>query len=138
MANRAVGTDGGMNPVDSYVGARIRLRRRMLGLSQEKLGNAVGLSFQQVQKYEKGANRIGAGKLWRFAEFLGVPVGFFFEGVDENIDGIPAGVAESASDVFDAHMDRETNELVDAYYAIKDEKLRNRYVGLLRAIGETG
>ena len=72
MAKRTADIDEGPNPVDSYVGARIRLRRRMLGLSQEKLGDAVGLSFQQVQKYEKGANRIGASRLQNISSVRGI------------------------------------------------------------------
>jgi transcriptional regulator with XRE-family HTH domain len=72
------------NPVDKYVGSRVRMRRIMLGMSQEKLGEALGLTFQQVQKYEKGTNRVAAGRLIRIAEILGVPVSFFLEGPDHN------------------------------------------------------
>ena len=68
------------NPIDRYVGARVRMRRMMLGMSQEKLGDALGLTFQQVQKYEKGANRIGASRLQHIAVIFQVPVSFFFEG----------------------------------------------------------
>src|SRR4051812_15152475 len=68
------------NPTDKYVGARVRMRRMMLGMSQEKLGDALGLTFQQVQKYEKGSNRIGASRLQHIAQILQVPVSFFFEG----------------------------------------------------------
>ena len=71
------------NPVDKHVGSRIRMRRLMLGMSQEKLGNGLGLTFQQVQKYEKGTNRIGAGRLQRISELLQVPVPFFFEGAPQ-------------------------------------------------------
>src|SRR5256885_4646469 len=71
--------DGKPNPVDVHVGARVRLRRTLLGMSQEKLGDAIGLTFQQVQKYERGANRIGASRLYDLSRVLDVPVSYFFE-----------------------------------------------------------
>src|SRR5512134_3751494 len=71
------------NPVDIHVGSRVRLRRTLLGLSQEKLGEAVGLTFQQIQKYERGANRIGASRLFEFSRILDVPVSFFFDDMDD-------------------------------------------------------
>src|SRR6187455_2972368 len=77
------------NPIDKHVGSRVRMRRMMLGMSQEKLGDALGLTFQQVQKYEKGTNRIGASRLQQIAHFLQVPVAFFFEGAPD----FPAGLA---------------------------------------------
>ncbi|MEQ9815203.1 MAG: helix-turn-helix transcriptional regulator [Azospirillaceae bacterium] len=127
----------GPNPVDVHVGHRIRLRRKMLGFSQEKLGESVGLSFQQVQKYEKGTNRVGAGKLWRFAATLGVPVGFFFEGASDSEFG-GARVAEPrVTDVYDPHIDAETLDLVEAYYSINDERVRTRFVSLLRSVAES-
>ena len=72
------------NPVDIHVGARVRLRRKILKMSQEKLGERLGVTFQQVQKYERGANRVGASRLWKIAEVLDVPIGFFFEGLSDN------------------------------------------------------
>src|SRR6201988_3669252 len=81
------------NPIDRHVGSRVRMRRMMLGMSQEKLGDALGLTFQQVQKYEKGANRIGASRLQQISQILQVPVSFFFEGVptqrtEQRTDGL--------------------------------------------------
>jgi transcriptional regulator with XRE-family HTH domain len=76
------------NPIDKHVGGRVRMRRQMLKMSQGKLGNAVGLTFQQIQKYEKGANRIGASRLQQIAEVLSVPVPFFFEGAPQSSAGL--------------------------------------------------
>src|SRR4051794_41871508 len=87
------------NPVDKYVGSRVRMRRIMLGMSQEKLGEALGLTFQQVQKYEKGTNRVGASRIQQIAEILQVPVSFLFEGGPSGVAG-PGGVPEGASPPF--------------------------------------
>jgi len=87
----------GPNPIDVHVGSRVRLRRNMLGLSQEKLGEAIGLTFQQVQKYERGANRIGASRLHDLSRVLDVPVSFFFDNMDPvRAPAIPGGFAEPA------------------------------------------
>ena len=107
--------------MDIYVGSRIRLRRQLLSLSQEKLGEAIGLTFQQVQKYERGANRIGAGMLWRIAEVLNVPVSFFFDGFSDRgqSEGAPPtsgrflGVASTLQDLDEAVADALTG-LVEA------------------------
>src|SRR5690242_21777101 len=103
------------NPIDVHVGSRVRLRRNMLGLSQEKLGEAIGLTFQQVQKYERGANRIGASRLHDLSRVLDVPVSFFFDDMDPvRAPAIPSGFAEPAAEAFDSdplHR-RETVELV--------------------------
>src|SRR5215467_14082693 len=80
------------NPIDKHVGARVRMRRMMVGMSQEKLGDALGLTFQQVQKYEKGTNRIGASRLQQIASILQVPVAFFFEGAPDLVGNSPQGV----------------------------------------------
>src|SRR4051794_15853484 len=87
------------NPVDKYVGSRVRMRRIMLGMSQEKLGEALGLTFQQVQKYEKGTNRVGASRIQQIAEILQVPVSFLFEGGPSGVPG-PDGFSEGASPSF--------------------------------------
>ena len=83
------------NPTDKHVGSRVRMRRMMLGMSQEKLGDALGLTFQQVQKYEKGTNRIGASRLQQIAHFLQVPVAFFFEGAPDLLPGRADGMTRS-------------------------------------------
>ena len=125
------------NPIDVHVGSRVRLRRNMLGLSQEKLGEAIGLTFQQVQKYERGANRIGASRLHDLSRVLDVPVSFFFDDMDPvRAPAIPAGFAEPAAEPFDSDplRRRETVELVSAYYRIDDPALRRRLFELARAL----
>src|SRR6266581_4660451 len=115
------------NPIDVQVGSRVRLRRNMLGLSQEKLGESIGLTFQQVQKYERGANRIGASRLHELSRVMDVPVSFFFDDVDPvRAPAIPAGFAEPAAEAFDADplRRRETVDLVTAYYDIADAPVR--------------
>jgi transcriptional regulator with XRE-family HTH domain len=123
------------NPTDKHVGSRVRMRRMMLGMSQEKLGDALGLTFQQVQKYEKGTNRIGASRLQQIAHFLQVPVSFFFEGGPDLPAG-PAGTMEapSPSYVSDFLATSEGLALTKAFMQIKDPKLRRRIVDLVSQI----
>src|SRR3954454_6552094 len=121
------------SPIDTHVGSRVRLRRTLLGLSQEKLGDALGLTFQQVQKYERGVNRIGASRLFDLARVLDVPIGFFFDDMPDAVGGAmtgarrPMGFADS-QDAFedDTLHRRETLELVRAYYRITDPSVRKR------------
>jgi len=124
------------NPIDVHVGSRVRLRRNMLGLSQEKLGEAIGLTFQQVQKYERGANRIGASRLHDLSRVLDVPVSFFFDDMDPVRAPAIGGFAEPAAEAFDSDplRRRETVELVSAYYRIEDPALRRRLFELARAL----
>ena len=129
------------NPVDVRVGSRVRLRRNMLGLSQEKLGEAIGLTFQQVQKYERGANRIGASRLYELSQVLDVPVAFFFDDTDPvRAPAIPAGFAEPPAEAFESDplRRRETVELVEAYYAIDDTAVRRRLFDLAKALAAEG
>jgi transcriptional regulator with XRE-family HTH domain len=128
------------NPIDIQVGSRVRLRRNMLGLTQESLGEAIGLTFQQVQKYERGANRIGASRLYALSRVLDVPVSFFFDDMDPvRAPAIPGGFSEPPA-VSDADPLRrhETIELVEAYCAIKDAPLRRRLLELARALATEG
>src|SRR5436309_10080749 len=114
------------NPIDVHVGSRVRLRRNMLGLSQEKLGEAIGLTFQQVQKYERGANRIGASRLHDLSRVLDVPVSFFFDDMDpERASAIPAGFAERAAGAFDPDPLRwaDTSQLVMRHYRMDGRAL---------------
>ena len=124
------------NPIDVRVGARLRLRRRMLGLSQEKLGEAIGLTFQQVQKYERGTNRIGASRLHELSRVLDVPVSFFFDDTDPVRAPAMGGFAEPPAEAFetDPLRKRETVELVRAYFAIEDATVRRRLLDLARAL----
>lgn len=123
------------------VGSRVRLRRNMLGLSQEKLGESIGLTFQQVQKYERGANRIGASRLHELSRVMDVPVSFFFDDVDPvRAPAIPGGFSEPPAEAFDSDplRRRETVELVDAYYAIEDPAVRRRLYELARTLAAEG
>ncbi|HLY44024.1 MAG TPA: helix-turn-helix transcriptional regulator [Stellaceae bacterium] len=129
------------NPIDVQVGSRVRLRRNMLGLSQERLGDAIGLTFQQVQKYERGANRIGASRLHELSRVLDVPVSFFFDDVDPvRAPAIPGGFAEPPAEGFESDplRKRETIELVEAYYAIEDAAVRRRLFELARTLAAAG
>ncbi len=122
------------NPIDVHVGSRIRLRRNMLGMSQEKLGENLGITFQQIQKYEKGTNRIGASRLQHIASVLQVPVSFFFE----DAPGAPTevGFEESrpAAFVTDFLSSSEGLQLNRAFVRIKDPRVRRKVVDLVRTI----
>jgi transcriptional regulator with XRE-family HTH domain len=125
------------NPVDAHVGSRVRLRRMLLGMSQERLGESMGLTFQQVQKYEKGVNRIGASRLFQISKILDVPVQFFFEEAPYAGDGSRApGLAESDSETFILEFlnSREGLELNRAFVKIGDAKVRKSVVDLVRAL----
>jgi transcriptional regulator with XRE-family HTH domain len=123
------------NPVDKHVGSRVRMRRMMLGISQEKLGQALGLTFQQVQKYEKGTNRIGASRLQHLSHILEVPAAFFFEGAP-NLPGATHGMKEAPSPgyVSDFLATSEGLSLTKAFMRIKEPKLRRHIVHLVEAI----
>lgn len=126
------------NPVDKYVGSRVRMRRIMLGLSQEKLGDALGLTFQQIQKYEKGTNRIGASRLHQIADILQVPVSFLFEGGPSSsttVEGL--GEAPSPAYVSDFLATSEGLALTRAFTRITDAKLRRSIVDLVEQIAGT-
>lgn len=128
------------NPVDVHVGGRVRLQRMLLGVSQEKLGEQLGLTFQQVQKYEKGVNRIGASRLFDLARVLGVPIAYFYEGAPgiAQADAATPGMAERPADtfMFEFLNTREGLELNRAFARITDPKSRRAVVDLVRALGE--
>lgn len=123
-------------PTDRHVGNRVRMRRMMLGMSQEKLGDALGLAFQQVHKYEKGANRIGASRLQQIAHILQVSVSFFFEGAPDVPGQAPSGMAEAPSPAYvsDFLATSDGLALTKAFMRIKDAKLRRRIVDLVEQI----
>ena len=110
------------HPVDVHVGQRVRQRRWMVGMTQQQLGDKVGIKFQQIQKYETGANRISASRMWDIAQVMGVPVSFFFEGLESQTSGELA--AEPRGDVLN---DKETVDLLRAYYAIPDTQRRKLF-----------
>lgn len=117
------------HPVDVHVGKRIRHRRWTVGTTQSQLADAVGIKFQQVQKYETGANRVSASRLWDMAAALGVPVSFFFEGMDQ---ASPAAATDMPPDVL---ADREALELLRSYYGIPEAQ-RRRLFDLARVLSE--
>jgi transcriptional regulator with XRE-family HTH domain len=141
-----VGADkeGRPSPIDVHVGSRIRLRRTLLGMSQERLGEALGLTFQQVQKYERGVNRVGASRLFDLSRVLDVPISFFFDDMPESLAstyggqmGRRTGGFSDTQDGFadDALNRRETLELVRAYYRITDPAVRKRVFDLIKSMG---
>ena len=127
------------NPIDIHVGSRVRLRRMLLGMSQEKLGDQMSLTFQQIQKYEKGTNRIGASRLYQIAQILEVPVQFFFDDAP-----IPAGMSEKTgmgepkmeSFLYEFISTRDGLELIRAFVSIHDPKVRKRVVDLVRTLSD--
>jgi len=131
---------GVSDPIDVHVGSRVRLRRTLLGLSQERLGEAVGLTFQQIQKYERGANRIGASRMYDLAHVLDVPVSFFFDDMPDDVkqrDAAPVNVAvddEATGAEPNPLNRRETLELVRAYYRISSARVRKRMFELVKAV----
>ncbi|BAQ48750.1 MULTISPECIES: helix-turn-helix transcriptional regulator [Methylobacterium] len=126
------------DPVDRHVGHRVRVRRLLIGVSQERLGDALGVTFQQIQKYEKGANRISASRLNQISEMLGVPVSFFYEGAPRQ-DGMRSeeGGAEAAADpvAHDVLWTSQDLQLVRAFQRIGDNQVRRRIISLVEAIG---
>ncbi|MPZ38207.1 MAG: helix-turn-helix domain-containing protein [Rhizobiales bacterium] len=124
------------NPIDKHVGSRVRMRRMMLSMSQEKLGDALGLTFQQVQKYEKGTNRIGASRLQQISQILQVPVAFFFEGAPNLAGPYGDGMKEAPSPAYvsDFLATSEGLALTKAFMRIKEAKLRRRIVDLVEEI----
>jgi|TARA_Y100000294_G_scaffold166739_1_gene175323 transcriptional regulator with XRE-family HTH domain len=131
------------NPVDIHVGSRVRLRRTLLGLSQEKLGDAVGLTFQQIQKYERGANRIGSSRLFQLSRILDVPISFFFDEMPSGLKTVERQVSVGLREHEQKTMEpdplarRETLELVRAYYRISDHRVRKRLFELTKSIAQT-
>lgn len=123
------------NPIDKYVGSRVRMRRMLIAMSQEKLGDALNLTFQQVQKYEKGINRIGASRLQQIAQILSVPVDFFFEGSPQ-MDAPDGGFSEAPSSAYVADFlsTSEGIHLIKAFIQIKDNKVRRHIVDLVTSI----
>ena len=126
----------GPHPVDVHVGSRIRMRRTLLGFSQEKLGDALALTFQQVQKYERGANRVGSSRLFEISRILDVPVSCFFDEMSSEVSA--AGAVSSTEIGVTAQQDpfakRETLELVRAYYRITEPRVRKRIFELMKSI----
>ena len=145
LAN-GVAVEGRATPIDIHVGARIRLRRTLMGMSQERLGDALGLTFQQVQKYERGVNRVGASRLFDLSRILDVPISFFFDDMPEPFtDTHRSAQVTRAIGGFVPHQNgvdteeslnrRETLELVRAYYRINKSSVRKRVFDLIKSMG---
>lgn len=130
------------NPVDIHVGGRLRMRRSMLGMSQESLADAVGLTFQQVQKYERGSNRVSASRLYQFSKILDVPVAYFFEkyGEGDRKSGIlNYGMADNSQEPIlndDLLLERETHEILRVYYSVTDAKKRREILHIVKSMAE--
>ena len=139
-ATAAPEKDGRPSPIDVHVGTRIRLRRTLLGMSQERLGEALGLTFQQVQKYERGVNRVGASRLFDLSRVLDVPISFFFDDLPDGVAGVSgrraaANLADAQEPLGDDSMNRrETLELVRAYYRINDPMIRKKVFELIKSM----
>lgn len=131
---------GRANSIDENVGTQLRQRRSLLGLSQEKLAEQVGITFQQIQKYENGANRISASRLYEFSKVLDIPVSFFFEGSNDQSSKQVFGLAENEQAAFEGADDvmkrKETLELIRVYYSIENPKLRKDLFKLVRSMAE--
>jgi len=132
------------NPIDVHVGQRIRQRRTLLGLSQERLAEAIGLSFQQLQKYEHGGNRVGSSRLFDLARVLNVPISYFFEEMEAGVAakspshlmGVSPSKMQKAAPEPDPLAKRETLELVRAYYKIAEPRVRKRLADLVRVLAK--
>lgn len=141
-SSRGRTADGSPNPIDVHVGARVKMRRTLLGMSQEKLGEAIGLTFQQVQKYERGLNRISASRLFDIGKVLEVPISFFFEEMDDQVAELSprmlAGASELAEEPvlfdYDPMTKKETLELVRCYYMIPDRRLAKKVLEMVKVM----
>jgi transcriptional regulator with XRE-family HTH domain len=131
---------GRANSIDEHVGLQLRQRRALLGLSQEKLAEQVGITFQQIQKYENGANRVSASRLYEFSKVLEIPVTFFFESYGSNENRMAVGFAENEQAAFEGADDvmkrKETLELIRVYYSIQNPKLRKDLFKLVKSMAE--
>jgi transcriptional regulator with XRE-family HTH domain len=127
MATNVRKTKGTPDPVDVHVGQRLRVRRSLLGLSQEKLAESIGLTFQQIQKYERGMNRISAGRLYQFSKILDVPVTYFYDQFGGGVKIANIGMADNDQEEFaagDLMQNKETLDLLRAYYSIENQEMR--------------
>ncbi len=123
------------DPVDAYVGGRVKLRRGLIGMSQTQLADNLGITFQQVQKYEKGANRIGASRLFQISRHLGVPVQYFFEGAESVMNGGENASENSVGDSFDQFLKSSTGiELCRSFSAIDDPAIQKKLLALVKSL----
>ncbi len=127
------------NPVDIHVGSRVRMRRMLVGMSQEALGEQLGLTFQQVQKYEKGSNRIGASRLFQIAQTLNVPIDYFYEGLSANGESPSAGFADTPAADYSLNFlsTAEGVALTAAFSSIQDADVRKRVLDLVKVLARS-
>ena len=138
--------EDGPDPVDVHVGKRLRLQRNLIGMSQEQLGRASSLTFQQIHKYERGANRVSASRMHQLAQLLGVPVAYFFEGLPSAAIAARGGFSDAGQESLDGGQtaqndgemikQRETLELIRAYYRITDPKQRRKVYELIKSMAD--
>lgn len=125
------------SPVDLHVGTRIRMRRQLMNMSQEKLGNSLGVTFQQVQKYERGTNRVGASRLWDISRILDVPISFFYEGLDNDFEYVQAAEGDQMPIVYDFINSSDGVALARAISKIKSKAVRRQILELARSLADT-
>ncbi|MCK5284725.1 MAG: helix-turn-helix transcriptional regulator [Alphaproteobacteria bacterium] len=133
-------TKGTPDSVDVHVGQRLRIRRSLLGLSQEKLAESIGLTFQQIQKYERGMNRISAGRLYQFSKILSIPISYFYDNI-QNISSkeLTHGLSDSEQEEFnneDIMQSKETLDMIRMYYSIKDPEMRKDIFKFIKSMAE--
>ena len=124
------------NPIDVHVGTRVRLRRQVMKMSQEKLGDQLGVTFQQVQKYERGANRVGASRLWKMSQVLDVPVGFFYDGLDQIGGSTEFAEGDQLPIVYDFINSTDGVNLAKAVSQIKSKAVRRQILELARSLAK--
>jgi transcriptional regulator with XRE-family HTH domain len=140
MSPKTRKTKGTATSVDMHVGQRLRVRRSLLGLSQEKLAEYIGVTFQQIRKYERGMNRISAGRLFQLSKILEVPVAYFFENAGNAADAQPSrGFSDNSQEAFgnrneDLMMNKETLELIRVYYAIESSERRKNILKFIKSM----
>ncbi len=132
-------TKGTPDGVDRHVGQRLRVRRSLLGMSQEKLAESIGLTFQQIQKYERGLNRVSAGRLYQFSRILDVPIAYFYDQYSENSSSALQGMSDNKQSTFlpnDTLQDKETIELLRTYYSIEDPDMRKDILKFVKSMSK--
>lgn len=130
----------GPHPVDTHVGQRVRMRRSLVGMSQEKMAESLGITFQQVQKYERGTNRVSASKLYLISKILSVPVAYFFDNFENKGTSPAYGFADNAQEALDETdimTSKETLDLLRVYYSIKDQDARKKLASMIKSVAET-
>ena len=133
-------TKGTPDKVDVHVGKRLQVRRSLLGFSQEKLGEATGITFQQIQKYEKGLNRISSGRLYQFSKILSVPISYFFDDLEDKSTPAAYGLSDNDQEEFvnnDVMQQKETLDLVRAYYSISNVEFRKEVIRFIKSMAKS-